>query len=386
MVTLLIAVVWSAESRAAPAPKGGLALPDGRVAVMGSQRRGGGTDLVMSATADHGRTWRELGTVARDPDPRTDLGDGNAVRLRDGRLLATYRRNHAPKDYAIEVAESRDGGRSWIKQGTVETSLAPGRGLWAPYLFVTDAGEVQCFYDDEATPAAKGLPGHQWITMRRWRKGAWQGPTVVAREPQGLSRDGMATVVSLGKGRLLCVVEAVRADEPHAGVLRAFRSADDGLRWSGPETVYAPKDARFHAFAPSMVRVGGRLVLLFATNEDRPSSPKSGTPPDRMMLDVKSVESRDDGRTWTPPALVYAGTHRNYLPSVVALPKGRLLATFLDFDRGPRALEGRSRPKINLSGRTTAARRPVAFPTFPASPRASARPRRPWRGLRANSG
>ena len=340
IVALLLSVVWSAEARPAPAPKGGLVLASGEAAVIGARGRDGGTALVMSATADGGRTWREVGTVATDRSPRADLGDGNAVRLRDGRLLATYRRNHAPSSFAIEVSESRDGGKSWATQGTVERSSTQGRGLWAPFLLVTDRGEVQCYYDDEALPAEKGSPGHQWIAMRMWREGAWRGPTVVAREPTGLSRDGMATVVSLGNGRLLCVVEAVRAEAPHAGLLRAFRSTDDGRTWGGPETVYAPKDARFHAFAPSMVRVGGRLILLFATNEDRADSPRSGTPADRMMLDVKSIESRDEGRTWSAPTLVYGGTHRNYLPCLYALPQGRLLAAFLDFDRGPQTVEG----------------------------------------------
>ena len=344
MVALLLLVVWSAETRPAPAPKGGLVLATGEAAVVGARRRDGGTALVMSATADGGKTWREVGTVATDPSPRADLGDGNAVRLRDGRLLATYRRNHAPSSYAIEVAESRDGGKSWTPQGTVERSTAEGRGLWAPYLFVNGRGEAQCYYDDEALPAAKGVPGHQWIAMRTWRGGRWLGPTVVAREPTGLSRDGMATVVALGGGRLLCVVEAVRAESPHAGLLRAFRSGDDGRTWGAPETVYAPRDARFHAFAPSMVRVGARLVLLFATNEDRSDSPRSGTPAGRMMLDIKGIESGDEGRTWSPPALVYGGTHRDYLPCLYALPKGRLLATLLDFDRGARAVEGRLQP------------------------------------------
>ena len=340
LLVFLAPVLWSTQSHAAPAPKGGLVLSTGEAAVIGSRRRDGERALVISATADEGRSWREVGTVATDPSPRADLGDGNAVRLRDGRLWATYRRNHAPKEYAIEVAESRDDGKTWVKQGTVETSRVQGRGLWAPFLFVNGNGEAQCYYDDEATPAAKGIPGHQWITMRTWRKGAWRNPTVVAREPHGLSRDGMATVVSLGKGRLLLIVEAVRADAPHAGVLRAFRSADDGRTWAAPETVYAPKDPRFHAFAPSLARVRGCLVLLFATNEDREDSPKSGTPADRMMLDIKSVESQDDGRTWTPPALVYAGGHRNYLPCVYSMGKGRLLATLLDFDQGPRAVAG----------------------------------------------
>ena len=318
-------------------------MPGVGAVVFGARPEKGGTALVMHATADGGKTWREIGTVATDPLPGADLGDGNAVRLKDGRLWATYRRNHRP-DYAIEVAESRDGGKTWTQRPAVETVRAegpgPSRGLWAPFLFVTAKGEVQCYYDDEHLPFERGAPGHQWIAMRAWRAGAWSLPTVVAREPSGLSRDGMASVVEVG-GRLLCAVEAVREEEPHAGLLRLFASKDGGRSWGPPRDLYAPRDARFHAFCPSMLRLGRRLVCVFATNEDRETSPRSGTPADRMMLDIKSIESLDGGKSWGPPSLVYAGTHRNYLPSAVSLGRGRLLATFLDFDKGPQAVAGR---------------------------------------------
>ena len=340
---LLAALVWSSAALPAPAAKGGLVL-NGEAIVFGARPRDGGTALVMSATPDGGKTWREVGTVATDPAPRADLGDGNAVRLKDGRVWATYRRNHhgPHPDYAIEVAESRDGGRTWARQGVVETSRpegpGPSRGLWAPFLFVNGTGEPQCYYDDEHLPFQRGFPGHQWIAMRAWRAGRWSVPIVVAREPGGqLSRDGMASVVDLGRGRLLCAVEAVRGEEPHAGILRTFRSEDGGRTWGPPSVLYGPKDPRYHAFCPSLVRVGGRIVCAFGTNEDLPDSPRSGTP--GIPLDIKTVESRDEGRTWSAPTLVYAGGHRNYLPSIVALTSRRLLATFAS-DGGCRGVQG----------------------------------------------
>lgn len=339
---LLAALVWSSTPFRTPDAKGGLVL-NGEVVVFGARPRDGRTVLVMSASSNEGRTWREVGVVATDPAPRADLGDGNAVRLKDGRLWATYRRNHhgPHPDYAIEVAESRDGGRTWKKQGVVESvrpqGPGPSRGLWAPFLFVNGKGEPQCYYDDEHLPFERGAPGHQWIVMRSWHGGTWSEPTVVAREPSGLSRDGMASVVDLGRGRLLLAVEAVRGEEPHAGILRTFRSKDDGRTWGTPSVLYGPKDARYHAFCPSLVKVGDRIVCAFGTNEDLPESPRSGTP--NIPLDIKSVESLDGGRTWSAPLLVYAGAHRNYLPSLVALTSRRLLVTFSS-DGGPRGVLG----------------------------------------------
>ncbi|RYG24881.1 exo-alpha-sialidase [bacterium] len=346
LMSLAFAVVWSGDVRSAPAPKGGLVLPDGRVFVAGSRSTSGVRELVLHGSGDAGKSWKEVGVVTTDPSPQADLGDGNLVRLRDGRLLCVFRRNHhgSTPDYAIEVAESRDGGRTWKKHSTVEAvrpeGPGPSRGLWAPFLFVTRKGDIQCYYDDEHLPWKSGVSGHQWIVMKTWRGGQWASPTVVARESEGLSRDGMATVAETSPGRLLCVVEAVRAERPHAGVLRGFASSDVGRTWGAPSTVYAPKEP-FHAFAPSVIRVGKSLVLAFATNEDRSETLPTGNPPDKLRLDIKSIVSEDGGRTWSAPSLVFGSTHRSYLPSLVSLGRDRLLTTFHDFERGPLAVEGR---------------------------------------------
>lgn len=345
LAALVVGVLWSGDTRPAPAAKGGLVLA-GRVLVAGSRPFAEGRELVLHGSRDAGRHWQEVGVIATDPSPQADLGDGNVVRLRDGRLLCVYRRNHhGPNpDYAIEVAESGDGGATWKRHSTVEAVRPEGpgqsQGLWAPFLFVTAKGEAQCYYDDEHLPWKSGVSGHQWIVMKAWQGGRWSSSVVVAREPVGLSRDGMATVAQTAPGRLLCVVEAVRAEPPHAGVLRGFSSSDGGRTWGTPAVVYSPKEP-FHAFAPSLARVGKTLVLAFATNEDRAETLPTGNPPDKLRLDIKSIVSDDGGRSWSSSSLAFGGTHRSYLPCLVSLGGGRLLATFHDYERGPLAVEGR---------------------------------------------
>ncbi|GEM_PF-5070360 len=81
--------------------------------------------------------------------------------------------------------------------------------------------------------------------------------------------------------------------------------------------------------------MGRDLVCTFVTDEDRSELGVSGTPAHRLKLDVKSVVSHDDRPTWDREgATVYRGTSHNDLAGMVALPKNRLLCTFLDFDRG----------------------------------------------------
>jgi len=338
----------------APGPRGACVVA-GTGVLMPGRADDKGARLVCFVSAYEGKTWTPSGTIATDPDRRTDLGDGNIVAGQNGKLFAVYRHNHhgpgfEKPDYAIEVSTSTDGGKTWTKDSEVASSRpegpGPSRGLWSPYLFLTRTGDLQCYFDDEETPARNKFPGHQWLTMKTYSRSrhAWTNPVCVARshDPVLLSRDGMASVVETEPGHLLCAFESVQTSPPHAGLIRMVTSLDGGQSWSWtPEerkVLYEPRDVRFHAFAPSILALPhGQLIALFATNEDRPEPGRSGTPASDLSLDIKYVSSPDNGRTWEPTAhLLYGGSHRNYLPGIVQLPgRGiRLLSTMLDFDRG----------------------------------------------------
>jgi hypothetical protein len=353
-------IAWSTDAARAGGAKGTVALPDGRVLAARTEVRHGIVTMLCSESSDEGRTWREAGVIATDPDPGADLGDGNLLRRRDGTLLYVYRDNHyrgekakTPR-YAVRVSQSADGGRTWTYHSLVETSLGrgegPSRGLWAPFLFETSRGELQCYYDDEYTPWRDGFAGHQWVRMKRYEPASrrWVDPVTVSRahRPAHLSRDGMATVVELPSGRLLCALESVQVDRPHAGVARLVTSDDGGRAWSWRHreraVLYEPKDRRFLVFAPWLIRLpDGTLACVFVTSEDMPEPGVSGTPAHLLKLDVKYVLSRDGGTTWDRSARpLYAGTHRNYLPGLVVLPSRSLLLTFLDFDKGHLAIRG----------------------------------------------
>ncbi len=344
LLPLLPQVLWSPEARPAGGAKGALVLRDGRVLVARSE----GARIVLSQSGDEGKTWRDVSTVATGEEG-TDMGDGNLVQTKDA-LLYVYRFNRKPS-YSIRVAQSRDGGRTWTDHSTVEAveekGPGPSRGLWAPFLFVTRKGRLQCYYDDEHTPFVRGFPGHQWVTMREWDGKRWGEGTTVARahDPALLSRDGMATVVETAPDKLLCAFESVQTERPLAGVARLVTSEDGGQHWSWEKreraVLYEPKDRRFLVFCPWLAQVGKSIVCVFATSEDMPEPGVSGTPAHQLRLDVKSVVSDDGGKTWGAKATVYKGTDRNYLSGVVALPKGRLLCTFLDFDKGFMSVEGR---------------------------------------------
>ena len=346
---------WSAQLHPAEGAKGFLVMPDGDVFAARTEARADGVFVLLSRSRDGGRTWERVATIVSDPDPGTDLGDGNLCRTRRGELFYVYRHHHHSGKkpyYSVKVARSADGGKTWKPHSTVfevrSEGEGPSRGLWAPFLFETRRGALQCYYDDEYTPWRDGFSGHQWVRMHTWnpRTQRWENPVTVSRahDPRHLSRDGMPSVVELADGRLLCVLESVQTFPPHAGVIRCVESRDGGRTWSWMReerrVVYQPNDTTFMALAPWVVKLWENVLLcVFITDEDRPAPDKPGTPPPRLNMDVKCVWSNDGGKTWNRPAQsVYAETHKCYMPGVGVLKQaGReaeILVMFLETEKG----------------------------------------------------
>jgi hypothetical protein len=355
---------WAPLSAKAGGGKGTVQLASGHILATHERHIDGEHQVVCSRSVDGGRTWKELSVIATQNGPAT-VGDGHLLQLPTGEVLFSYRHNllgeeeKDPRNYSIRVSISRDGGRNWRPHSTVATSSHDPRrepdalrGLWSSFLLLTDKGELQCYYDDEETPHREGFLRHQWLTMRTWdaESKQWVNPVTVSRahNPAHLSRDGMPSILQLASGRLLCAFESVQTAPPHANLIRFTTSDDGGKTWSWVREerglLYeSPGKPRHLSISPWLARTSnGRLVCVFATDEDREVPGISGTPPHQLYLDIKYTHSADDGRTWSrPAALVFGGGHRNYVPGIVELQDGSLLVTFLDFAAGAhRAMRG----------------------------------------------
>ena len=323
-----------------PVTRGAIRLRSG--ALLGARTEHGkdGATVLASQSKDVGKRWSEPVAVVRDPDSKTDLGDGAFLESKRHDLLYVCRHNHhAAKSYAIEVYQSRDGGKSWSTHSTVtaHTALEPGgpsRGLWAPFLCETPGGRIFCVYDDENTPFVRGFVGHQWLMGRFWnvKTKTWDEPVVVSRaEGKKLSRDGMGAVICVGK-RLICALESVDTEPPHPGVIRVVHSDDDGATWQPRRLLFQAPQRPHMALSPFLVRrTDGALACIFGTDEAQETPDKPGTPSAKLHLDIKLSLSHDGGMTWRAPELLFSGGHRNYLPGLVALPKNRLFAHWLNF-------------------------------------------------------
>lgn len=311
-------------------------------ALLGARTEHGkdGAVVLAAQSQDTGKTWSAPVLVVRDPDRTTDLGDGAFLEsARHGLLYVCRHNHHEKKSYAIEVYQSTDSGKSWkahssVTSHTVTEPGGPSRGLWAPFLFETPGGRLLCIYDDENTPFLRGFVGHQWLMGRFWdtKNKTWGEPVVVCRaEGRELSRDGMGTIVSVGK-RLVCALESVATELPHPGVIRVVTSDDDGQTWAPRRLLFQAPQRPHMALSPFLAkRTDGTLACIFGTDEAQETPDKPGTPAPKLHLDIKLSLSHDGGASWSKPELLFSGGHRNYLPGLIALPKNQLFACWLNF-------------------------------------------------------
>lgn len=306
---------------------------DGVLLAVNSRHTTDAAELLCFRSNDCGGTWTLAGMIARDPEPRTDIGDAAIMQLRSGEVLCSYRHNHTfgprqRRDHSIRVAVSRDGGATWEPHSTVASTKGTTAGLWSTFLHERTDGALQCYYDDEVTPWQEGFDRHQWLTMRTWNpaKREWVDPVTVSRaeNKDHLSRDGMPSVVEFPDGRLLCVFEGVRVTPPHKSVIRSGTSFDGGRTWSwsttGRQMVYAPADPLYNALASWVIRhSSGLLICVFSTDEDRatPDTPSTG----RLDQDIKAVYSADGGATWSRVPQKIAIEHPCYLAGISELTR-----------------------------------------------------------------
>ncbi|MCS7311088.1 MAG: glycoside hydrolase, partial [Armatimonadetes bacterium] len=92
-------VIWSPEIQRAAGAKGFLVLPNGDVLATRTEGRADGVFVILSRSRDGGQSWQRVGTIVSDPDPTTDLGDGNLCLRRNGELLYVYRHNRYRGDF-----------------------------------------------------------------------------------------------------------------------------------------------------------------------------------------------------------------------------------------------------------------------------------------------
>ncbi len=334
---------FSFEKAALPAggAKGAIVYKGG-ILTTRTVRRDGNADVILVKRTPDGKQWTDGSVIASKPDaPGTDIGDG-CLCLVGKELWFSYRDNQLRANtFSIKVAHSVDGGRSWSSHSTVATSAGARQGLWSSHLVDIGDGKVLCTFDDETSPW-KTHPGHQWLTGVVWNPKArsWIEPRTVSRahNPEHLSRDGMPSVVRLGKAQgspLGCALETVTTTPEHASQIMFVTSNDNGKHWSWVSTersvIFRSKVSRYSAYCPWLtVLSNGVLACVFTSNDRADSHDAPGTPAGKLHGDVMLSTSQDQGKTWSKAEVVYAGGNRNYMPQLLEVSPGKLVCLSLD--------------------------------------------------------
>lgn len=311
-----------------------------------------GHGIVIMSSRDEGVSWSRHGSVVKND--RVDFGDPTLLAIPGTSTIFCAFREHLDGRWLVTVTRSDNNGDDWVYDSTVVGPVVPFVG--APFLHLASNGDLQVYYDSELLAEEKGAHRHQWIAMqgRRGISGPWDAYGVVTAskiEQEGaLSREGMATVVSLGGSRLMLVTEGVEpfpTGNASANVIHAIESFDDGRTWdhSTRRTVYSARvdpvtGKRFNAYVPYAKRVGkGPVGVAFCTDEDfvGPPDPASASVGDRRCH-VKYVQTTKDFESWSAASPVWTGASRNYTPGLFERVPNDLIVTIDQLGGGIRIM------------------------------------------------
>ncbi|MGQ9801387.1 MAG: sialidase family protein [Candidatus Saccharicenans sp.] len=118
------------------------------------------------------------------------------------------------------------------------------------------------------------------------------------------------------------------------------KSQDQPELRAGQDFIYVCEDAGaggYEAFPDVCQLADGRLMVVFYAGYDHVSLPDKDHPlGGRICYSI----SKDDGRTWSPAAILYDGPDDDRDPSIMQLDDGRLLCNFFSLRRKDKGWEG----------------------------------------------
>lgn len=287
------------------------------------------------SSRDGGASWTRTGTVI-GPVPGVAYGDCDFLSDGGGEVYCAFRQHHGSQ-WQVAVCRSEDGGASWAYDSTVD-STETGRFLGAPCLRFSGNGDLQCYYDSEVAAADAGHPGYQWIAEasrpRHANVQAWTLTGVACRpaDPRVLSRDGMASVCSLGGGDMMLVCEGVDPAKPSVNCLFSIFSHDDGKTWDykSRARIWAPvkNGVQFNAYCPWAIRCAdGSVGVVFCTDDDFVSPSPDNAPPGRRNAHVKFIRTLAPFRQWGGLTTVDAGKNTMYAPGLFEVSPNHLICS-----------------------------------------------------------
>ena len=305
-----------------------------------------GHQIQVWVTNNKGISWTMRGSVASDE--RINYGDVMFLAIpKTSIVFCTFREENSARQWAVTVCRSDNNGYDWVYDSTVIS----GQSLFvgAPWLFLANNGDLQCYYDSEPLAAHYGASGSQWIAMqgRNGIRGDWNkyGLVEASRDSNigKLCRDGMATVIDLGNNRIMVVTEGVE-DYPSGGVysnvVRAIQSFDGGKTWDygGRRIVYqsfidSSSQRRYNAYCPMGIRIGGGPVgVVFCTDEDFGGTPDpSDQDVTKRRTHIKFIRTLENFETWGDLKSFWTNGNQAYAPGMFEMSFNEVMVSIDHF-------------------------------------------------------
>ena len=122
-----------------------------------------GHQIQVWVTNNKGISWTMRGSVASDEN--INYGDVMFLAIpKTSTVFCTFREENSAGQWSVTVCRSDNDGYDWVYDSTV----IGGQSLFvgAPWLFLANNGDLQCYYDSEPLADYYGATGSQWIAMQ----------------------------------------------------------------------------------------------------------------------------------------------------------------------------------------------------------------------------
>jgi hypothetical protein len=212
-------------------------------------------------------------------------------------IVATWQQDVGFAARADMVGASPDGGRTW-KRTVIGGSRCAGGAADAasdPWISAGPRGSVYF----AGVTAALPEPAHVAIVALHSRDGGRTWSPLRTVSAADIRNDKPSVTAHPRKPDRAYVVWWNRDNPikvPSSSFLRFSRTTDAGRTWSAPTVIdHAPANA-VNFSGEALVLPDGTLVAVFARVTAAPDGSFSGQ--------LLAARSRDDGRTWAPPALI----------------------------------------------------------------------------------
>lgn len=293
--------------------------------------RSTGHSIEIWGSLSKGSDWSLIGNVASNSE--INYGDIMLLALPNVPIVyCAFREENMSHQFKVTICRSDNGGEDWVYDSTVIDWQ--NQFVGAPWLFIAQNGDMQCYYDSEPLASNNGAPGNQWIAMqgRDGIRGEWNKYNIVtvSREPNAYAvcRDGMATVIDLGNNRIMVVTEGVETQEnggARANVIRAIQSFNGGKTWDFNERrivyqsrIHQNSNKRFNSYCPMGIRIGnGPVGVVFCTDEDFDYPDASNAPVSNRNCHIKFIRTLDNFETWGGLESFWSNGRKAYAPGMI---------------------------------------------------------------------